>query len=60
VTTLPSKTNTTANIGVQTATILCYSAHIKRFILKKIITGKQSKSTQYDVIMTSQGTTANK
>jgi len=27
VTTLPSKTNTTANIGV-------YSAHIKQFILK--------------------------
>jgi len=35
VTTLPSKTNTTANIGV-------YFANIKRFILK-IITGKQSK-----------------
>jgi len=42
VTTLPSKTNTTANIHDQTAIILCYSAHIKRFILK-LITGKQSK-----------------
>jgi len=42
VTTLPSKTNTTANIAVQTAIILSYSAHIKRFIVK-IITGKQSK-----------------
>ena len=29
MTTLPSKTNTTANIGV-------YSAHIKRFILKMV------------------------